>query len=286
MQTKDMIAIGMVGALGVGALLGCGQRTEREAATPDTQGTSNQIAPTPSPSDLPDVLAQAADAALSRNESVVLAEIIMPEAAGETAGEAEPVIADAIPTADRYAGERSPPAPDEEEVIESVLFRVQDKSWLHPDWSFRIPLLVAFPAYDRDDTVWCVRVRLKHRVGMQSDFADVRFTGPDGATLLTHSEEEILPEGMATMFVPVDREPGEPMVLLYVYYGNKEAASSAVARDEVAGNPEIVEALAPDNVQARHLTALVMPRHALQQARVEQGPGSGTTDADIQERQP
>lgn len=98
-------------------------------------------------------------------------------------------------------------------------------AWYDTSWTKRKPVTIAGSSAGLQ-TNYQVRVTVAYDPSMRSDFADIRFTGSDGTTLLPLWLETKTDSATADFWVKVPGIPAAPgTVNIYMYYGNSDAES-------------------------------------------------------------
>lgn len=126
-------------------------------------------------------------------------------------------------------------------------------SWYNTDWTYRIGLQLAetygplhgVPGHKKD--YYGITIYVPYKTGMNTDFSDIRFTGPDGITELSYYILEYTASTSASVLVMVpyvfmDQSEESTATItsastttytysdpqyLYCYYGNSDAASAS-----------------------------------------------------------
>jgi len=87
-------------------------------------------------------------------------------------------------------------------------------------FNYQIPIKIGESSKAKDCGVYLKGV-------IQSDFADVRFTLADQETIIPHYLESVKgesPDRTALFYVKIPQLPANPLTILYLYYGNPDAA--------------------------------------------------------------
>jgi hypothetical protein len=140
-----------------------------------------------------------------------------------------------------------------------VNIRVDDAHWLGEPWTKRAP--VSFDALtDTNISEYLVTVPLEYREGMRQDFGDVRFTLEDGAKAIRYALEEVVAGQTAKATVLVPTLSGGLPPLVFLYYGNPEATTTADAKLLGAATPEVPRPTAQVNLSTeREVKYAIVP---------------------------
>ena len=110
----------------------------------------------------------------------------------------------------------------------SFSLSVNGQSWLSP-WENRQTISITNYNFEVM-TDFQTRLEIPYVSGMQSNFADIRFTNSDGTTLLSHWTEYVEENSKAIIWLELDEVPAFGTADFYMYYINSAAES--------ASNPE------------------------------------------------
>ena len=97
--------------------------------------------------------------------------------------------------------------------------------WFNSDWTSRRSITIDNSLNPTNLYNYQVKVNLLFSPAMQSNFADLRFTSSDGATLIPFWIENYTASVSATVWVRVPNVPAFSTTTIYVYYGNPNANS-------------------------------------------------------------
>jgi len=116
--------------------------------------------------------------------------------------------------------------------MESILFFIlifflatADASWYDPNWSSRRPIVIDNTS--NSDTLYDFQVGLNipYYSEMQDDFDDIRYTTDDEDTSIPYWIEEYSLSTSAITWVKIPIVPALDTAIIYLYYGNPNAAS-------------------------------------------------------------
>jgi hypothetical protein len=96
--------------------------------------------------------------------------------------------------------------------------------WWNNDWLNR-KLMIITENSGNTLTDYQIKIDLAYDADMQTDFDDLRFTSKDGADELSYWVETFIPSDSATVWVKVPSIPFLSTTIIYMYYGNPQAAS-------------------------------------------------------------
>ncbi len=155
-----------------------------------------------------------------------------------------------------------------------VNIRVDDAHWLGEPWTKRAP--VSFEALtDTNISEYLVTVPLEYREGMRQDFGDVRFTLEDGAKDIRYALEDVVAGQTAKATVLVPTLSGGMPPLVFLYYGNPEATTTADAKLLGAAKKDAPRPTAQVNLSTeREVKYAIVPP-------VEPPPGAASSPASV-----
>ena len=98
--------------------------------------------------------------------------------------------------------------------------------WYYTSWSGREQVVVSNPN-PTTYTNYPVVITLPYVSGMQSNFADVRFTDSSGTTTVPYWIQSTNPGVSATIWINIPSLPSSGSVTLYMYYGNSGVTTTS-----------------------------------------------------------
>ncbi len=100
-------------------------------------------------------------------------------------------------------------------------------SWLDNNWTHRASVLINNLENSQSLTDYQVKVEIDYKAGMKSDFSDLRFTDEDKITQIPYWIESKTNAKKATVWLKIPTIEAESTKLVYMYYGNPNAASAS-----------------------------------------------------------
>lgn len=92
--------------------------------------------------------------------------------------------------------------------------------WYNDFWEFRRAVIVDNRLNPDSLQSYQVRFEIPYWTGMNSNFADIRFTSQNGVTILDHWKEQFTASSAAVFWVNIPNIPESDLLKVYVYYGN------------------------------------------------------------------
>ena len=114
-----------------------------------------------------------------------------------------------------------------DEVHELKQGQELDDAWYDESWLKRAPITIDNSTNSTALVDHQVKITIPFRPGIKADYSDLRFTGSDEVTEISHWLEDYAPSSSATVWVKIPQISANSAETIYVYYDNPNASSAS-----------------------------------------------------------